>query len=197
LSFPEENPRRFDGRPAAEGNDPAESTQNWSTSQAGTVSVENSFAKEGEASLRIEGLTDSWGNLGARYNVQGTWDLTNQFSLAVWAKANENTPFSMSLTDSAGNTRTYWNIQPDGASATTQWKRFTVNLNEYTGQSGDFDLSKVDSVDFYIYSSPGRKMTLWIDDPIIDDALTLGRDICKARVLQEDKVTLYFLARLG
>jgi len=197
LSYPEKDPRRFDGAKAIEGNDPAESTQDWSTSQTGTISIDNSPAKEGQANLRVEGFTDSWGNLGARYNPQGTWDLSNQFSLAVWAKANENTPFSMSLTDSSGNTRTFWDIKPDETSATTQWKRFTINLNNYTSQNGDLDLTKIDSTDFYIYSNPGKQMTLWIDDPTIDTTLPNEQTIYKARVLEKDLIVAYFALRIS
>jgi hypothetical protein len=197
LSYPEKDPRRLDGAKATEGNDPAESTQDWSISQTGIISIENSTAKEGYANLKAEGITDSWGNLGVRYNPQGTWDLSHEFSLAVWAKANENTPFTITLTDSAGHTRTYWDIKPDDTSATTQWKRFTINLNTYTSQNGNFDLTKVDSVDFYIYSNPGRKMTLWIDDPIIDDALPTGQTVYKARVSDKDLIVAYFTVRIS
>ncbi len=196
LSHPEKDPRRFDGAMAIEGNDPAESTQDWSTSQTATTGIETSTAQEGQANLKLEGFTDSWGNLGARYNPQGTWDLSHKSTLAVWAKANENTPFSMTLTDADGDTRTYWDIKPDETSATTQWKRFSINLNDYTSQNGSFDLTKTDSADFYIYSNPGRKMTLWIDDPIVDDVLSTEQAIYKARVFYSDLIVAYFSVRI-
>lgn len=197
LSLPEKNPRRFNGTSAVEGNDPAESTEDWSMSQTGTMNISDFFRKEGNASLGIDGFTDSWGNLGARYNPHGTWGLQGQLSLAVWAKASEKTTFSMTLTDSSGNTRTFWDIRPDGESATTEWKRFAVNLGNYTSQSQSFDLSRVDSVDFYVYCDPGKHLSFWIDDPVIDDALTTGGAVYKARVLQEDLITLYFWTRCG
>jgi hypothetical protein len=196
LSYPERDPRRFDGGQAIEGNDPAESTQDWSTSQTASIRIETSPAKEGQANLKVEGFTDSWGNLGARYNPMETWDLNPHSSLAVWAKANENAPFSITLTDTAGNTRTYWDIKPDEASATTQWKRFTVSLNEYTSQNGNFEPSKVDSVDFYIYSNPGRKVTLCVDDPVIDDLFSTERAIYKARVSVKDLIIAYFAVKI-
>jgi hypothetical protein len=117
--------------------------------------------------------------------------------LAVWAKASENTPFSITLTDSAGNTRTYWDIKPDETSATTQWKRFTINLNNYTSQNGNLDLTKIDSVDFYIYSTPGKQMILYIDDPIIDDAVPTEQTVYKARVSEKDLIVAYFAARIN
>lgn len=197
LSYPEKDPRRFDGTKALEGNDPAESLQGWSTSQARTLSIDSSAAKEGQADLVAEGVTDSWGNLGVKYNPQGTWDLSRQSSLAVWAKANESVPFSMTLTDSAGNTRTYWDIRPDGASATTQWKRFVISLDNYTSYSGEFDLSKTDSVDFYIYSNLGRQMTLWIDDPVVDGTILTEQAIYKARVSDKDLIAAYFAVKIG
>lgn len=197
LSYPERNPRRFDGAKAVEGNDVAESTQEWSTSQAGTMSIDNLAPKEGQADLKVEGFTDTWGNLGIRYNPQGIWDLSHKSSLAVWAKANENAPFSITLTDSAGNTRTYWDIQPDGTSATIQWKRFVISLSNYTSQSGEFDLSRTDSVDFYVYSNPGKQMTFWIDDPVMDDPIVTEQAIYKARVSDKDLIVAYFEVRIS
>jgi hypothetical protein len=196
LSAPENNPHRFNGAIAEEGNDPAESTQDWTTSQTGTISVDNSPAKEGYANLKVEGFTDSWGNLGAKYNSMGTWNLTTQSFLAVWARADTETTFSIGLTDVAGNTRTFWDLKPDGSSATTQWKRFAVNLNNYTSQSESFDLSTVDSVDFYVYSNPGTHLSLCIDDPVIDIAPAPAGAVYKARVHQEDPITLYFRTRI-
>jgi hypothetical protein len=196
LSYPENNPQRFNGTEATEGNDPTETTQNWSTSQTATINTETT-AKEGQANLKIDGLTDSWGNLGTKYNPPGTWNLSYPSSLAVWAKANENTPFSITLTDSSGNTRTYWDIKPDGTSATTQWKRFTITLNNYTSQNGDFDITKVDSADFYVYSNPGRRMTLSIDDAITDVALPTEQTVYKARVLDKDLIVAYFTVKIN
>lgn len=192
LSFPENSPHRLDGAIAEEGNDPAESTQDWSTSQIGAISVDDSSSKEGYADLRVEGVADSWGNLGAKYNPVGTWDLTTQSFLAVWAKADAETTFSIGLTDAAGNTRTFWDLKPDGSSATTQWKRFVVNLGNYTSQSQSFDLSGVDSLVFYVYSSPEKHLSFCIDDLVIDSAPTLVEGVFKARVHQQDLMTLYF-----
>ena len=196
LSFPENDPHRLNGAIAEEGNDPTESTQDWSMSQTGTISVDNSPTKEGYANLKVEGFTDPWGNLGVKYNPVGTWDLTSQSFLAVWAKADTETTFSITLTDVAGNTRTYWDLKPDGSSATTHWKRFAVDLSNYTSQSQSFDLSRVDSVDFYVYSNPGKLLSFWIDDPVVDSAPTLEGVVRKARVHLEDPVTLYFWTRL-
>lgn len=192
LSYPERSPQRFNGTNAIEGNDPTESTQNWSTSQTATISLSNSTNKEGAANLRIDGTTDSWGNLGARYNPAGTWNLSSQSTVAVWARANTKTTFSIALTDSTGNTRTYWDIQQNDVSATTQWKRFTINLNDYTSQPPSFDLSRTDSIDFYVYSTPGKNMSLWIDDPVTDKAPSTDRTVYKARVLQNDPIIAYF-----
>jgi hypothetical protein len=196
LSFPENGPCRFSGAVAEEGNDPAESTQDWSTSQIGAINVDESSAKEGYADLRVEGVTDSWGNLGAEYNPVGTWDLTTHSFLAVWAKANMETTFSIGLNDAAGNTRTFWDLKPDGSSTTTQWTRFAINLSNYTSQSQSFDLSRVDSVDFYVYSNPGTHLSLCIDDPVIDTAPAPAGVVCKARVHHEDTITLYFWTRI-
>jgi hypothetical protein len=197
LSYPEKDPRRFDGARAVEGNDPAESTQDWGTSQTGTLSIDNSVQKEGQGDLKIEGFVDSWGNLGTRYNPQGIWDLSQKSSLAVWGKASENAPFSMTLTDSTGNTRTYWDIKPDGTSATLRWRRFAINLSNYTSQNGEFDLSRTDSVDFYIYSNPGRQMTLWIDDIVIDEPIMAEQAIYKARVSDKDLIVAYFAVKIN
>jgi hypothetical protein len=196
LSFPETNPHRLDGASALEGNDPAESTQDWSMIQSGTISTDDSSKKEGFASLRVDGVTDSWSNLGARYNSSGTWDLSARPLLAVWAKANETNAFSITLHDSAGSTRTFWDMQAYGSSVTTQWKRFVVNLNNYTSQTSGFDLAKVDQVDFYVSAPPGQALTLFIDDLTIDSIPAVDGAVLKSRVLGTDAVVAYFSLRL-
>lgn len=196
LSFPEQDPRRLDGGFAVEGNDPADSTQDWSMSQSGTMVIDSVFRKEGSAALRLEGTTDSWGNLGARYNVPGTWDLSTQSTLALWVRASQKTTFSITLIDSAGNTRTYWDIQSYGSSATMGWKRFVVSLNDYTSQTPGFNLEKVDCVDFYVYSRPGTSMSMWIDDLVIDGVPSSNESIYKARILNKETIIVYFSTRI-
>jgi len=196
LSFPEQDPRRLDGVDAIEGNDPAESTQDWSMLQTGAIIIDNVNRKEGSAGLKVEGSTDSWGNLGARYNVAGTWDLGMQSTLAIWARADQETTFSITLADSAGNRRTYWDIQSYGSSATTRWKRFSVNLDDYTSQTSGFDLTMVDYIDFYVYSNPGESMSLWIDDLVTDVSPSLDGFIYKARILDRETTIVYFSTRI-
>jgi len=195
ISAPENAPLRLDAMKAAEGNDPADSTDYWSTSQDGILSIDSSSRKEGLSSVSLIGTTDFWGNLGVRYNLTEVLDLSIRSTFAVWAKANEETTFSMTLHDMAGNTRTYWTIQAYGSSASPQWKRFVVDLGNYTNQTPDFDLSSVDFVDLYVSSVSGKHMSLWVDDLVIDDFPQLETTIYKARVLAEDTVIIYLAVR--
>lgn len=197
LSSPETDPYRLDGAKALESNDPAESTQGWEMIQPGTINIDSSSKKEGSASLRVDGVTDSWSNLGVRYNLTGTWDLVARPLLAVWAKANETRAFSITLHDSSGNTRTFWDIRAYGSSVIPQWKRFVVNLDNYTSQTSGFDLAKVDQIDFYVSAPPGQALTLFIDDLTIDSIPAVDGAIFKARVLETDAVVAYFSLRLN
>ncbi len=197
-SFPELNAKRLDGAKASSGNDPADSLDDWSIpslEQRGAVELDPASRKEGDTSLKAVGVTDSWGSLGVRYDPNETLDLSTRFSLAVWAKASEKATFSITLRDLGGETRTFWGIQAYGSSVTTEWKRFVVDIKNYTDQTPNFDLSTVDSIDFYVSSGSGKEFSFWIDDLIADDFFQPNGYISKARVLTEDLVIAYFVTR--
>jgi hypothetical protein len=196
-SAPENDPLRLDATRAVEGNDPADSVDYWSTPQDGILSTDSSTKKEGSSSVRITGTTDLWGNLGVRYNQSEVLDLSKRPAFAVWAKANEEATFSMILHDSGGNTRSYWDIQAYGSSATQELKRFVIDLSDYTDQTPGFDLTAVDFIDLYIHSSSGKQMSLWVDDLVVDNFPQLETAIYKARVLASDAVVVYFATREG
>jgi hypothetical protein len=154
--------------------------------------------KEGSASLEVAGVTDPlWSLLGARYTPSTTIDLSMRSILAVWAKASGRTAFSVKLHDFAGNTRTFWDIQVYGSSTYTQWKRFAVNLDNYTTQTPDFDPTRVEFIDFYVSSEPEKNMSLWIDDLVVDDLPIASETIYKARVLTTDALVAYFYLRIS
>jgi hypothetical protein len=196
ISFPEVDPRRVNGTKALIGNDPADSMSYWSSpwpEQDATLEIDTSTKKEGSASLKVCGKTDSWGNLGVRYDLNGTWDLSKYSSISVWAKSNQSAPFSITLTDANGNARTFWSIKAGEDSATTGWKRFAVNLSNYTSQTDGFNLSMVDTVNFYVWDSNiGKPISFWIDDLTVDKSIALEKSIYKDRVPVNEMVVIYF-----
>lgn len=196
LSFPDENPVRFDGAPAVLGNDPAETLDSWSaTAVNGTIFLDPINRKEGVSSLRVSGAFDAWGNLGALYEIPGTQNLTLHNSLSVWAKSSEPATFSAALIDSEGNTRIYWSIAaPDGGSSSTEWKRFLIRLNEFSTEEGAFNIGDVDKIFLYTWMAEGpvKNMTLWIDDLTLDTLDNFGTYIRKDRVLMDDSIVFYF-----
>jgi len=201
-SFPEDNPKRVDGTLATNNNDPAGSTRNWSTpwlEQNGRVSIDTSSKKEGSASLKITGKTDSWGNLGVRYDSPGTWDLTAYSSIAVWAKSSDPARFSITLFDSENRFRTFYAMQTGGEHANAIWKRFVANLNNCTSQTSGFDVRTVDYIDLFVdpileqsATRVGRNMSFWIDDLTVDTPVDVKESIYKARVLYHETVVVYF-----
>jgi hypothetical protein len=195
LSFPEKDPKRLNSAPALSGNDPADSAEGWISPQAGEIYADPNTKKEGFASLKVVGTTDSWGTLGVRYNLTETQDLSRYAVIAVWAKSTEETAFCITLHDSSYETRTYWGIQVDGSSVTTQWKRFVVDLRNYTQQTPNFDITAVDFIDLYVSSSPGKETSLLIDDLIVDNMPESRIAVYKARVLVDDIVILYLAVR--
>lgn len=196
ISFPEADPRWINGTKALIGNDPADSMSYWSLpvpEQNGTLEIDTSTKKEGSASLKVCGKTDSWGNLGVRYDLNGTWNLTGYSTIAVWAKSNQSAPFSISLTDATGNSRIFWSIKAEEDSATTSWKRFSVNISDYTSQTDSFNLNIVDRIDFYVWdSNAGKPISFWIDDLTVDTSLDLGKFVYKGRVPVDETVVAYF-----
>jgi len=199
LSYPEHNPMRLNGTKAIVGNDPTESPQYWTTpikEQEATIQIDSSAKKEGSSSLKIIGKTDSWGCLSISYDSLGAWNLSGYSSMGVWMKCNESASFSITLVDHYGGSRTFWGIEAEGGSATTSWKRFVVNLTEYTSQTPDFTISSVDHIDLFVYSTVGKNLSFWIDDLTVDTSLNLGRFVYKDRVLVNETVVAYFYAHI-
>jgi hypothetical protein len=195
TSFPERDPRRVNGTIALVGNDPTESLENWSTpwpEQDATLEIDTSTKKEGYASLKITGKTDSWGCLSVRYDSPGTWNLSGYSSISVWAKSNESTTFSIALVDCYGSSRTFWAIEAGDGSATTGWKRFVVNLTDYTSQTPGFSINSVDHIDLFVYSTVGKNLSFWIDDLTVDTSVALEKAIYKDRVPVNEMVVIYF-----
>ena len=156
------------------------------------LAIDTSTKKEGQASLKITGKTDSWGSLGVRYDSLGTWNLSGYSSISVWAKSNESTTFSISLVDSDDRSRTFWCLKAGEGSATTGWKRFVVNLTDYTSQTSGFNISAVDRIHLYVYSNVEKSMTFWIDDLTVDTSVALEKAIYKDRVPVNEMVVICF-----
>jgi len=199
LSFPETDPKRINGTKAYSGNDPADSINYWTLpvkGQNGTLQIDTLSKKEGFASLKTSGKTDSWGNLGVAYDNPGTWNLAGYSSISVWAKSNESTTFSISLVDCYGGSRTFWAIEAGDGSATTGWKRFVVNLTDYTSQTPGFSINSVDHIDLFVYSTVGKNLSFWIDDLTVDTSVALEKFVYKDRVPVDETVVAYFYTRI-
>jgi hypothetical protein len=186
---------------AYSGNDPADSLDYWSLpvpEQNGTLQIDTLSKKEGFASLEASGKTDSWGNLGVRYNAEspGAWNLAGYSSMNVWVKCNDSALFSITLVDHYGGSRTFWRIQAGGSSATTSWKRLVVNLLEYTSQTPDFSINSVDYTNLFVYSTVGKNLSFWVDDLTVDTALNLHSFVYKDRVPVDEAVVAYFYAHI-
>jgi hypothetical protein len=196
ISFPEYDPMRINGTKASINNDPADSTKDWSTlwpEQNGSFEIETSSRKEGLASLKVAGKTDSWGNLGVRYDSLGTWDLSKVSLMGLWAKTSETAPFSMTMYDSSGRLRVFYALRSgESRLATSLWKRFVAELDNYTSQTDGFDIGMVDFIDFYISSGVGKSVSFWIDDLTIDNVSSSKGFIYKSRVLVDEAVVAYF-----
>jgi len=198
VSFPEVDPRRVNGTRAISGNDPADSLVGWVSpwsEQDATLEIDTSTKKEGCASLKITGKTDSWGNLDVRYDSSGTWNLAGYSSISVWARCNESALFSITLIDCYGGSRTFWAIEAGDGSATMGWKRFVVNLTGYTSQTSGFIISAVKSIDLSVCSDVKKSMTFWVDDLTVDTALDLNTSIYKDRVPVDETVVAHFYTR--
>jgi hypothetical protein len=194
-SFPEMGPRRINGTKACSGNDPADSMDYWSlplSEQNGTLQIDVLSKKEGFASLKVSGKTDSWGNLGVRYDSSGIWNLAGYSSIGVWVKCNESALFSITLVDCYKGSRTFWATEAEGGSVTTGWKRFVVNLTEYTSQTPDFVIHSVDHINLFVYSEPEKSLSFWIDDLTVDTILDLEKFIFKDRVPVDETMVAYF-----
>ena len=199
ISFPEVDPRRVNGTKASSGNDPADSMVDWSSpwpEQDATLEIDTSTKKEGYASLQITGKTDSLGCLSVRYDTPGAWNLAGYSSISVWVRCNESALFSITLVDCYGGSRTFWAIEAGDGSATTGWKRFVVNLTDYTSQTPGFSINSVDHISLFVYSAVGKSLSFWIDDLTVDTSVALEKTIYKDRVPVDETVVAYFYTRI-
>jgi len=96
--------------------------------------------------------------------------------------------------DHYGSSRTFWGIEAEGSSATTSWKRFAVNLTEYTSQTPDFSINSVDYINLFVHSTVGKNLSFWIDDLTVDTTLNLYSFVYKDRVPVDETVVAYFYA---
>ena len=195
LCFPETDPRRINGTRAYSGNDPADAINYWSIpvpQQNGILQIDTLSEKEGLGSLKVSSKTDLWGNLGVRYDSPGTWNLAGCSSIGVWVKCDESALFYITLVDCYKGSRTFWEIEAEGSSATTSWKRFAVNLTDYTSQTPDFIINSVDHIDLFVCSEPEKSLSFWIDDLTVDTTLDLEKFVYKDRVPVDETVVAYF-----
>jgi hypothetical protein len=171
----------------------------WSSpwpEQNATLEIDTSSKKEGYASLKITGKTDSWGCFSVRYDTPGVWNLAGYSSISVWVRCNESALFSITLVDSYGGSRTFWAIEAGDGSTSTGWKRFVVNLTDYTSQTPGFSINSVDHINLFVYSTVGKNLSFWIDDLTVDTSVNLETAIYKDRVPVDETVVAYFYTRI-
>jgi hypothetical protein len=114
----------------------------------------------------------------------------------VWARCNESALFSITLVDSYGGSRTFWAIEAGDGSATTSWKRFVVNLTDYTSQTPGFSINSVDHINLFVYSTVGKNLSFWIDDLTVDTSAALEKAIYRGRVPVDETLVAYFYTRM-
>jgi hypothetical protein len=114
----------------------------------------------------------------------------------VWVKCNESALFSITLVDCYEGYRTFWAIEAGDGSASTGWKRFVVNLTDYTSQTPGFSINSVDRINLFVYSAAGKSLSFWIDDLTVDASLDLNHFVYKGRVPVDETVVAYFYIRI-
>jgi hypothetical protein len=111
-------------------------------------------------------------------------------------KCDESALFSITLVDCYGGSRTFWAIEAGDGSATTGWKRFVINLTDYTSQTPGFSINSVDYINLFVYSTVGKNLSFWIDDLTVDTTLNLYSFAYKDRVPFDETVVAYFYTRI-
>lgn len=199
LSYPEYDPKRFDGSNAVTGNDPAENLQYWQayhTVPSANVGINEILKKEGKNSLYVTGIADDWGDLSIVFNPPYNVDLSGYVTLSFWGMAEQkNIVWILGLRDAAGYEVSYWNIlggQMERDSEIGHWKRLVVNLSRSTEKDPEFDFKKIDSIIIGIFVGQANKnATFYIDDLTVDQQLKID-EIYKARVAPNEKLVIYF-----
>jgi len=92
--------------------------------------------------------------------------------------------------------QTFWAIEAGDGSATTGWKRFVVNLTDYTSQTPGFSINSVDHISLFVYSAVGKSLSFRIDDLTVDTSVALEKFVYKDRVPVDETVVAYFYTRI-
>jgi len=149
---------------------------------------------EGYASMRVQGPRDSYGNLGLTISLR-TADLNSYNSMSFWTKCVACSSVALSLVDSTGKSRLLY-PGDDFGPPTRQFKRLSFNIATPTEASDGFNLQSVASISFLAHSTNGTTMTFWIDDLVVDNAISNPSFVYKGRVLPTDQVEFLFGERI-
>lgn len=122
--------------------------------------------KEGLSSIKVDGITNERGQTRISYNI-GTELNMNRSNLAFWFKLdNAVNPnyLSLVLIDSASNYR-YWANDTRTLSNwnSHEWQNIQVSLSNSTGQLGNFDITRVKSLEIYVYADENTPITYHLD----------------------------------
>jgi hypothetical protein len=202
-SYPEIDPRRFDGTQAIAGNDPAENVTHWSVFSHAEPYVNwvvnETIKKEGNGSLQVTGTTDDWGNVFVMFNPSYNINLSDYQTLSFWGETNlKDVIWVLVLRDAHGYQASYWNILGNQVqeSEVGKWKRLVVNLTQPTQKDSEFDFGEVDYVGITPFVGKSDvDITFHIDDLIMDKQLKLDQEIYKARVLPGESLVVYFMVK--
>jgi hypothetical protein len=184
-------PKRPDGKAATAGNDYADSIREWASIPVGASIESDTLSKmEGYASVRVQGSSDPYGNLGLTLSLR-TADLSLYNTISFWTKCIGCSAVALSLVDTAGKDRLVY-PEIDQGSPASQFKRFSADIGKAIGASDGFDVKSVASMSFLAHSTNGTAMTFWIDDVVVDSEVSNPAFLFKGRVLPRDQVEFLF-----
>jgi hypothetical protein len=196
-SAPDYSPTRPNGDPALVGNDPADSIGGWTpVPSTATIQTDSLTKKEGTGSLRVQGTTDSYNNLGAVLSFSPI-DASGYGLIDFWAKCDDCSGMAVYLIDATGANALFYGVGLNSNTSVEQFMRYSVPLASPTAESKGFGIHSVTSLSFLAFSPTQSQITLWIDDVVFQQQDTSALSIYKGRVLPSDSVEFLFTRELA
>lgn len=155
---------------SADYNQNCESIDGWKIKWGnGTISLDDKIFKQGNASVRITGVTDASRWLGAEYDPSETLDLGNKPLLHFWFRSDSGgLNYVVRLVDVDGWIRLWYINRKDGETQymveENQWVYITLPLNQYWETSDPkWDTRNIGKIQFQISGVRNNNYTFWVD----------------------------------
>lgn len=150
------------------------STETWSG--IGSLIVDDMDYKEGNSSLKHDGITKTDGWFFTHFNEEGVWDFSDRQYFVAWIKLNSSIdPTFFSIIFSSSNSSNYstWHLHKHSDWDSGNWFKAVLPLGNPDGIFGNgVDLSAVNQITFSLKAKPETHAIFSVDHISLAKSIT-------------------------